>query len=123
MLWKELIRLISVEGQPTKAVVAQKCAGVFFFIKCLIQFLQCFFLKNRLRTIADHLANGSGPRFVKNSSRLNTLISYIYIYIYGKENYKKISLYQLLASLYKLKHSKERKWKSVSSVQIFMLKM
>jgi hypothetical protein len=51
MLWKELIRLISVEGQPTKAVVAQKCVGIFFFIKCLMQFLQCFFLQNRLRTI------------------------------------------------------------------------
>jgi hypothetical protein len=30
MLWKQLIRLLSVEGQPTKAVLAQPCMGVFF---------------------------------------------------------------------------------------------
>jgi hypothetical protein len=29
-LRKELIRLLSVEGQPTKAVLAQTCMGVFF---------------------------------------------------------------------------------------------
>jgi hypothetical protein len=28
--WKELIRLLSVDGQPTKAVLAQICVGVFF---------------------------------------------------------------------------------------------
>jgi len=27
---KELIRLLSVEGQPTKAVLAQTCMGIFF---------------------------------------------------------------------------------------------
>jgi uncharacterized membrane protein len=30
-LWKKLIRLLSVEGQPTKAVLAHTCMGVFFF--------------------------------------------------------------------------------------------
>jgi hypothetical protein len=30
-LWKEVIRLLSVEGQPTEAVLAQTCEGVFFF--------------------------------------------------------------------------------------------
>jgi hypothetical protein len=29
-LWNELIRLISVEGQPTKTVLAQTCMGVLF---------------------------------------------------------------------------------------------
>jgi hypothetical protein len=29
-LWKEQIRLISVEDQPTKAVLAQTSMGVFF---------------------------------------------------------------------------------------------
>jgi hypothetical protein len=29
-LWKELIRLLSIGGQPTKAVLAQTCMGVFF---------------------------------------------------------------------------------------------
>jgi hypothetical protein len=29
-LWKELISLLSVEGQPTKAVLAQRCVAVFF---------------------------------------------------------------------------------------------
>jgi hypothetical protein len=27
---KKIIRLLSVEGQPTKAVLAQTCMGVFF---------------------------------------------------------------------------------------------
>jgi hypothetical protein len=29
-VWKELIRLLSVEGQPTKEVLAQTCVGVVF---------------------------------------------------------------------------------------------
>jgi hypothetical protein len=29
-LWKELIRLLSAEGQPTNAVLAHACVGVFF---------------------------------------------------------------------------------------------
>jgi hypothetical protein len=29
-LWKELIRLLSDEGQPAKLVLAQTCMGVFF---------------------------------------------------------------------------------------------
>jgi hypothetical protein len=29
-LWKELIRLLSVEGHPTKAVLTQTCMVVFF---------------------------------------------------------------------------------------------
>jgi hypothetical protein len=29
-LWKELIRLLSVDGQPIKADLAQTCVGVFF---------------------------------------------------------------------------------------------
>jgi hypothetical protein len=29
-LWKELIRILSVEGQPTKAALAQTCMGVLF---------------------------------------------------------------------------------------------
>jgi hypothetical protein len=28
-LWKELMRLLSVEGQPAKTVLAQTCVGVF----------------------------------------------------------------------------------------------
>jgi hypothetical protein len=28
-VWKELIRLFSIEGQPTKAALAQTCMGVF----------------------------------------------------------------------------------------------
>jgi hypothetical protein len=29
-LWKELIRLLSVQGQSTKVVLAQTCVGAFF---------------------------------------------------------------------------------------------
>jgi hypothetical protein len=29
-LWKELIRLLSAEGQPTKAVLVQTCTAVLF---------------------------------------------------------------------------------------------
>jgi len=31
-LWKELIRLLSVECQPTTAVLAQTCMGVIFHL-------------------------------------------------------------------------------------------
>jgi hypothetical protein len=31
-LWKELISLLSVEGQPTKAVLAQRYVGVLFIL-------------------------------------------------------------------------------------------
>jgi hypothetical protein len=31
-LWKELICLFSVEGQPTKADLAQTCMGIFFIV-------------------------------------------------------------------------------------------
>jgi hypothetical protein len=48
---KEFILLLSVESQPTKAVLAQTCINVFFI---LIQVLECFFFKNFLRTAADH---------------------------------------------------------------------
>jgi hypothetical protein len=30
MLWKELIRLLSADGQPTRTVLVQTCVGVFF---------------------------------------------------------------------------------------------
>jgi hypothetical protein len=30
MLWKELIRVLSADGQPTRTVLAQTCVGVFF---------------------------------------------------------------------------------------------
>jgi hypothetical protein len=33
-LWKELIWLLSVDGQPTKEILAQTCVGIFFI--CLV---------------------------------------------------------------------------------------
>jgi hypothetical protein len=71
-LWKELIRLHCVEGQPTQAVLTQTRMGVFF-IRCLIQFLRCFFFRNRLRTSAGHLANRRAPQFEKQWLRMYCL--------------------------------------------------
>jgi hypothetical protein len=49
-LWKELIRILSAEGQPKKAVLAQTCMGVFFICSVSDTILQCFFFRFRLRT-------------------------------------------------------------------------
>jgi hypothetical protein len=62
---QELICPLSVGGQPTKAVLAQTCTGVLI-IHCLIQFMQCFFFQNRLRTAVDVLANRHEPQFEKH---------------------------------------------------------
>lgn len=66
MLWKELIRLLPVGGQPTTAVAAQTCVG-FSFVQCLILFLEYFFFRNSLRTAFDHLANSRGTLAVHGS--------------------------------------------------------
>jgi hypothetical protein len=66
----------SVESQPTRAVLAQACMGVFLYVQCLIQFLQCFFCRNPLRTAAYHLVSHygtpvvRGPQFEKHWSTL-----------------------------------------------------
>jgi hypothetical protein len=52
-LWKELTRLLSVEGQPTKAGLAQTCMGVFFIRSVSDTIFAMFFLPKRF---ADHLA-------------------------------------------------------------------
>jgi hypothetical protein len=46
-LWEEPIRLLPVETQPTQAVLAQTCMGVFF-IRSVTYFSQCFSFHNRL---------------------------------------------------------------------------
>jgi hypothetical protein len=46
-LRKEVIRLLFVESQSTKQVLTQTCMGVFLFVTCMIQFLQCFSFLNR----------------------------------------------------------------------------
>jgi hypothetical protein len=62
-LWQELIRLLSVDGQPTKAVLAQTYMGVFL-IRSLTDtiFLSAF----SSEIAADHLAKQpwttSGPQ-------------------------------------------------------------
>jgi hypothetical protein len=38
-MWKELIRLLSVEGQPLKTVLVQTRTMYFSFVKCLTQFM------------------------------------------------------------------------------------
>jgi heme/copper-type cytochrome/quinol oxidase subunit 4 len=49
-MWKELIRLLSVEGQLKKTVLAEICMVYFSLVQCLIQFLQFF----PFETAADH---------------------------------------------------------------------
>jgi hypothetical protein len=54
-LWKELIHLLSVEGQPTRAVWAQTWMGVFFV--CPVSatiFLMLFLPKPPVNHCADH---------------------------------------------------------------------
>jgi hypothetical protein len=50
MLWKKLIRLLSVEGQPTGAVLAQTCMGVFFIRLVFDIIFALFSLQNHLLT-------------------------------------------------------------------------
>jgi hypothetical protein len=54
----------SVVGQPTKAVSAQTCNGVFPFGQCLIQFLPCLFFRTSLLTAADHSLKNTGLEYV-----------------------------------------------------------
>jgi hypothetical protein len=73
-LRKELIRLLCAEGQPTKAVLARTCIGVF-----LIRFMKHFFNAFLPKPPADHLANhcgspmASGPQFEKHWTKLSRL--------------------------------------------------
>jgi len=60
---EELIRLLSVEGQPTKAVLAQTCMGVFFIRSVSDTIFAMLFLP---KPPADHLANRCGPQFEKH---------------------------------------------------------
>jgi hypothetical protein len=59
---KELSRLLSVEGQPTKVVLAQTCMGVFFIPSMFDTIFEMLFLfktacgtpPTTWRTAADH---------------------------------------------------------------------
>jgi hypothetical protein len=46
--------LVSVEGQPTKAVLAETFTSVFFIRTVPHTFFQCLFFQNRKRTDADN---------------------------------------------------------------------
>jgi hypothetical protein len=59
-LHKALIRLLSVAGQPTKAVLVQTCMGVFFILSVYDTIIAMRFLS---KPPADHLANRRGPQF------------------------------------------------------------
>jgi hypothetical protein len=60
-LWKELIPLLSAEGQPTKAVSAQTYMGVFFIYSvCDTIFANAF----SSETTLDLLVNCCGPPVV-----------------------------------------------------------
>jgi hypothetical protein len=67
---QEVSEILSAEGQPTKAVLAQTCMGVFIIHQYLMQFLLCLFFRNRLRTAEDQLVNRRGPQFEKHCYRL-----------------------------------------------------
>jgi hypothetical protein len=53
--------LISVEGQPTKAVLAQTCMGVFI-IRSVYNIIFAFFSSE---TVTDHLENRCGTPVVR----------------------------------------------------------
>jgi hypothetical protein len=61
-VWKELIRLLCVEGQPIKAVLPQTCMGVFFIHSVSHTIFAMFFFQNRLRAAADQLTLFSGHK-------------------------------------------------------------
>jgi hypothetical protein len=63
MLWKELIFLLSVQGQPAKAVLEQTSIGVFFIHSEPDTIFGMFFLP---KLLADYLANCCGPQFEKH---------------------------------------------------------
>jgi hypothetical protein len=60
-LLKELIRILSVEGQPTKAVLVQTWMGEFFIRLVPGIYFAMLFLP---KPPADHLANRRGPPVV-----------------------------------------------------------
>jgi hypothetical protein len=63
-LWKELIRLLCVEGQPTKAVLTLTCMGVSFIRSLFdITFIMLFLPKLP--------ADRRGPQFDKHWSNTN----------------------------------------------------
>jgi hypothetical protein len=49
-VWKKLICLLCVEGQPTKAVLAQACMGVFFIRSVSDKIFAMHFFQKRLWT-------------------------------------------------------------------------
>jgi hypothetical protein len=66
-LWKELIRLHSVEGQPTKAVLAQTCMGAFFILS-FPDIILLFFPKQSADRLGPPVVHG--PQYEKHWSML-----------------------------------------------------
>jgi hypothetical protein len=50
-LWKELIRQLSVDGQTTKTVLAQKCQRVYVIRQASDTMFAIFLFRDRLRTM------------------------------------------------------------------------
>jgi hypothetical protein len=61
-LWKELIRILSVKGQPTKAILSHTRTGIFFILSVSDIILVVLFLSTQS---ADHLANSHGPPVIR----------------------------------------------------------
>jgi hypothetical protein len=61
----ERIRLLTVEDQPTKAVLALTYMGVFFINSVSDTIFTKLFLPKQLQTAVDHLANRWGPQSQK----------------------------------------------------------
>jgi hypothetical protein len=64
-LWEELIRLLSLTGQPTKAVLAGTRKVVFFIRSVSDTIFTMLFLPKPPADAADHLANRHGPAVVR----------------------------------------------------------
>jgi hypothetical protein len=89
-LRKERSHLLSVEGQPTKAVLAQTCMSVFFICSVPDTIFEMLFFK----LPADHLENCRGLQFKKHCSRVEfvALVHTVYFFTI------------IVAVIFKLKH-------------------
>jgi hypothetical protein len=77
-LWKELICQFSIEGQPTKAVLALTCVGVFFICSVSDTYFAVLFFQNHLQTIANHSLRNTSPWHTQMPTHTTTKVTIYY---------------------------------------------
>jgi hypothetical protein len=76
-LWKELIRLLSVECHPTKAVLAETCMGAFFIPSVSDTVFAMLFLSKPpadYRWTEDHSFRNTGPKHAAHVTLFHLVI-------------------------------------------------